>query len=193
VAFACPPTVFPVQHPLQRAPAVVTAKSLQRRPPARLETHVTARTITRLAEKKSSLSGVVMTHARLLRPSAQAPAPVPDDGRFVAASSCGLARFPGTVAGSSTSTSAAPPVGIPHCSTVPSDASAETAFRIPSPNRRGSAAAVIFLFSVDLGLDFPDDLRNLGWGSWEVLLPEGSSLGGDASPLRGASLLRALS
>src|SRR5436190_18381483 len=35
-------------------------------------------------------------------------------------------------------------------------------------------------------LDFFEKLQDLGWGSWEVLLPEGSNLGGDShsSPMR---------
>ena len=33
---------------------------------------------------------------------------------------------------------------------------------------------------------FSDQLKDLDWGSWEGLLPESSSLGGDGTPLRGA-------
>jgi hypothetical protein len=60
--------------------------------------------------------------------------------------------------------------------------------RIPSTNTLGSAAVVIAACSLVLGgeVAFSDQLKDLDWGSWEGLLPESSSLGGDGTPLRGA-------
>jgi hypothetical protein len=64
----------------------------------------------------------------------------------------------------------------------------EISLRIPSTNTLGSAAVVIAARSVVLCTEvaFSDQLKDLDWGSWEGLLPESSSLGGDGTPLRGA-------
>jgi hypothetical protein len=64
----------------------------------------------------------------------------------------------------------------------------EISWRIPSTNTLGSAAVVIAARSVVLCREvaFSDPLKDLDWGSWEGLLPESSSLGGDGTPLRGA-------
>jgi hypothetical protein len=135
-----------------------------------------------------------MTHARSLYDKMMYAPPIAavlDVERFAAAVSYGHSRIAATAAGSSTETSAAPSAGTPGCSTAPSDAPVETSFRIPSTNTPGFAVSVIRVFSLArcLEVDFFDGLIDLGWGSWEGSLPESSSLGGDASPLRGAFII----
>jgi hypothetical protein len=65
---------------------------------------------------------------------------------------------------------------------------AETSFHIPSTNTLAFAAAGIAAssFARCAGVAFSVELTDLDWGSWEGSLPESSSLGGDATPLRGA-------
>src|SRR5215467_6494185 len=110
-----------------------------------------------------------------------------DDGCFVVAVSCGPSPIPATVAGFSIETTVSPFADIPRCSSAPSDALAENSFRIPLINTLGFVAAALLVSVVRcLGVDFSDDLTDLDWGSWEGLLPESSSLGGDRTPLRGA-------
>src|SRR5262249_11564088 len=100
------------------------------------------------------------------------------DERSVGAVSSGRSPNLATAADFSIATTASPCSGIPHCSSGPSDASAEMSFRIPSTNTLGFAALV--------GVAFSGKLTDLDWGSWEGSLPESSSLGGDRTPLRGA-------
>ena len=131
-----------------------------------------------------------MTHARHFPAQmmhVQPAATVLDDGRFVAAVSCDPSPIAANVAGFSIATTPSPSVGIPGCSSAPSNASAENSSRIPSINTLGFVAAALLAFLVGcLGVDFFDGLIDLDWGSWEGSLPESSSLGGDGSPLRGA-------
>jgi hypothetical protein len=136
-----------------------------------------------------------MTHARHFpapMTHVQPASAVLDDVRFVAAVSCGHSPIAASVAGFSIATTPVPSAGTPGCSSAPSDASAENSSRNPSANTFAVAAAVIPLFSAAccLGVDFSDDLTDLGWGSWEGSLPESSSLGGDGTPLRGAFIHR---
>ena len=93
-----------------------------------------------------------------------------------------------SASGFSIATTASPSAGIPRCSSAPSDALAETGFRIPLINTPAFVVAVIPVlpFGRSLGVDFFDELTDLDWGSWEGSLPESSSLGGDGTPLRGA-------
>src|SRR5436309_14004362 len=81
------------------------------------------------------------------------------------------------------------------CNSAPSDAPAENGHRIPSADTAGSAqtaldlSAPVGFFGVLGYLDFADNLKDLGWGSWERSLPDSSSLGGDShsSPRRFSS------
>jgi len=129
-----------------------------------------------------------MTHAQRLGPilHARQPAIVPDGGRFVPVAFCALARIAATADGSSIATIAGLSVGTLDCSSAPSDVSAETSPGSPSANTDGFAVVVLHLSFVVRLADFSKKLKNPDWGSWERLLPDGSSLGGDVRPLRGA-------
>ena len=166
------------------------AESLQRRPPCSFEACIAARTITRVAQKKfvqapgddprappSGVTAHVQTVATVLVGE-----------RFVPAVSCDRFQTAATAAGFSIATTASPSLDIPGCSSAPSDAWVEISLRIPSTNTLGSAAVVIAARSVVpcREVAFSDQLKDLDWGSWEGLLPESSSLGGDGTPLRGA-------
>jgi len=132
-----------------------------------------------------------MTHAsrfpaRLMH--VQPAAAVLDDGRFVLAVSCDRSRTAASVAGSSIATTVSLSADTPRCSSAPSDALAETFFRIPSTDTPGFAAAAIAVsgFACYREVDSVDELLDLDRGSWEGSLPDSSSLGGDGRPLRGA-------
>jgi hypothetical protein len=132
-----------------------------------------------------------MTHAsrfaaRMMH--AQPAAAVLDDGRFVLAVSGDRSRTAASVAGSSIATIASLCAGTPRCSSAPSDALAETSFRIPSSDTLGFAAAApaASCLACYPGVDSVDELLDLDRGSWEGSLPDSSSLGGDGTPLRGA-------
>ena len=128
-----------------------------------------------------------MTLARLARyPPGIVPAPVAGNVHFVAGVSDARSPTAGTVAGFSIATIAGLPSGTRRCNNAPSDASVENSSRIPLANTAGSAAAVLNLSSLVGLVDFSGKLNNLDRGSWERSLPEGSSLGGDVTPLRGA-------
>lgn len=118
----------------------------------------------------------------------QSVAGVLDGERFALAVSYDRFQTAATAAGFSIGTSTWPSSGIPRCSSAPSDVSAEISFRIPSTNTLGFAAGVVAACSVALcmGVALSAELTDLDWGSWEGLLPESSSLGGDCTPLRGA-------
>ncbi len=128
-----------------------------------------------------------MTLARLPGdPPEVEPAPATGNVRFAPGASDAHSPSGGTAPGFSIATTAGLAAGTRRRNNAPSDASAETSSRIPLANTPGSAAAVLDLsFLVGL-VDFSEKLKDLDWGSWEVLLPEGSSLGGDLTPLRGA-------
>jgi hypothetical protein len=115
-------------------------------------------------------------------------AAVLDAERFVAAVSSDRPQNGAIVVGSSTATIAVPSAGTPCCSNEPSDALAETSLHIPSTNTLAFADAGIAAvsFARCAGVAFSVELTDLDWGSWEGSLPESSSLGGDAIPLRGA-------
>jgi hypothetical protein len=131
---------------------------------------------------------MTLAHHFLARMTHVQPASaVLDDERFVAAVSCGPYPIAATVADFSIATTPAPSADTPRCSTVPSDAPAESSFRILSTNTFGFAAVARLVSVVRyLGVDFSDDLIDLVWGSRDGSLPESSSLGGDCTPLRGA-------
>ncbi len=121
----------------------------------------------------------------------QRSAAVLDDGRFVASASSAPSPIAATVAGFSIATTASPSPGTPRCSSGPSDALAETSFRIPSTDTPGFAAAAIAVsvLACYRVVDSVDELLDLDWGSWERSLPDSSSLGGDCRPLRGAFII----
>jgi hypothetical protein len=118
-------------------------------------------------------------------------AAVLDDERFVAAVSSDHRQNGAIVVGSSIATIAVPSADTRRCNNAPSDASDEIAFRILLINTPGFAAAGIAAvsFARCAGVAFSVELTDLDWGSWEGSLPESSSLGGDAAPLRGAFIL----
>ena len=120
-----------------------------------------------------------MTLARLPRdpPDLETALLVAGSVRFVAGVSAGHSPTAGTAAGSSTATTAALFAGTPRCNNAPSDAPAENSSRTLSANTAGSAAGVLSLSSFVGFVDFFEKLKDLDWGSWERLLPEGSSLG----------------
>ena len=130
---------------------------------------------------------MVMTLARLLRytPALESAA-VAGNVRFVADVSDARSPTAGTAAGFSIATTAGLAAGTLRCNNAPSDASAESSSRIPLANTAGFAAAVRNRSSFVGLVDFSEKLKDLDWGSWERSLPEGSSLGGDVTPLRGA-------
>ena len=125
-----------------------------------------------------------MTHA-------QPAAAVLDDGRFVLAVSGDRPRTAASVAGSSIATTASLSPGTPRYSSAPSDALAETSFRIPSTDTLGLAAAALAASCLACypEVDSLDELLDLDRGSWEGSLPDSSSLGGDRTPLRGAFII----
>ena len=100
---------------------------------------------------------------------------------FVAAASCDPSQTAATAAGFSIATTPLPSSGILRCSSAPSDASAESSFRIPSTNTPGFAVVVFAASAVArcVRVAFSDGLTDLVWGSWEGSLPESSSLGGE--------------
>ena len=119
-----------------------------------------------------------MTLARLPRdpPAVQTALRVAGSVRFVVGVSVGHSPTAGTAAGFSIATTAALAAGTHRCNNVPSDAPAENSSRIPSVNTAASAA-VVSLSSFVRFVDFFQKLKDLDRGSWERLLPEGSSLG----------------
>src|SRR6266705_1921788 len=122
----------------------------------------------------------------------QLSAAVLDDGRFVASASSAHSPTAATVAGFSIATTVSLSADTPRCSNAPSDALAETPFRIPSTDIPGFAAAAIAAVSVLAcypEVDSVDELLDLDRGSWEGSLPDSSSLGGDGTPLRGAFII----
>ena len=128
-----------------------------------------------------------MTLARLARyPQTVVPAPVADNVHFVAGVSDARSPTAGTSAGFSIVTIAGLLSDTRRCNNAPSAASAENSSHIPLANTAGSAAAVLDLSSLVGLVDFSEKLKDLDRGSWERSLPEGSSLGGDVTPLRGA-------
>jgi hypothetical protein len=130
-----------------------------------------------------------MTLARpLLCPLAVLPPYVGGNVRFVSDVFHALSPTADTAADFSIATTAGLVSGTRHCSNEPSHAPDENSSRIPSINTSGSAAVAPLLFSFSFwgSLDFFELLQDLDRGSWEVLLPEGSSLGGEShsSPRR---------
>ncbi len=122
----------------------------------------------------------------------QLSAAVLDDGRFVASASSAHSPTAATVAGFSIATTVSLSADTPRCSNAPSDALAETPFRIPSTDIPGFAAAAIAAVSVLAcyrEVDSVDELLDLDRGSWEGSLPDSSSLGEDGTPLRGAFII----
>jgi len=165
------------------------AESLQRRPPCSFEACIAARTITRVAQKKfGQAPGDPRAPPSGVTAHVQTVATVLVGERFVPAVSGDRFQTAATAAGFSIATTASPSPDIPGCSSAPSDAWVEISLRIPSTNTLGSAAVVIAARSVVpcREVAFSDQLKDLDWGSWEGLLPESSSLGGDGTPLRGA-------
>lgn len=167
------------------------AESLQRRPPCSFEAFITARTITGEAKKNFVPASDDDPRAPLFgRGSAhiQTVATVLDAERFVPAVYGDRFQTAATAAGFSIGTTASPSPNIPRRSSAPWDPLVEISLRIPSTNTLGSAALVIAACSVVLcrRVAFSGQLKDLDWGSWEGLLPESSSLGGDGTPLRGA-------
>ena len=125
-----------------------------------------------------------MTLARVLRdPPAVVPAPAAGNVRFAPAASDAHSPSAGTAPGFSIATTAGLAAGTRRRNNAPSDALDETSSRIPLANTPGSAAAVLILFSFVGIVDFSEKLKDLDGGSWERLLPEGSSLGGDLTLL----------
>ena len=125
-----------------------------------------------------------MTLARLPGdPPEVEPAPATGNVRFAPGASDAHSPSGGTAPGFSIATTAGLAAGTRRRNNAPSDASAETSFRIPLANTAGSAAAARDLSSLVGLVDFSEKLKNLDWGSWERLLPEGSSLGGDLTLL----------
>lgn len=163
---------------------------MQRRSSCSFEALIAARTVTRVAKKNFVQAPGDDPRAPFSGGTAhlQTVAAVLDAERFVPAVSGDHFPTAATAAGFSIGTTASPSPDIPHCSSAPSPASVGNSFRIPSTNTPGSAAAVIAARSLVLcrGVAFSDPLTDLDWGSWEGLLPESSSLGGDCTPLRGA-------
>src|SRR6266581_4253090 len=121
----------------------------------------------------------------------QLSAAVLDDGRFVASASSAHSRIAAIVAGSSIATTLSLSADTLRCSSAPSDARAETPFRIPSTDTLGFAAAAIAVsvLACYREVDSVDELLDLDRGSWEGSLPDSSSLGGDRTPLRGAFII----
>ena len=122
----------------------------------------------------------------------QLSAAVLDDGRFVASASSAHSPTAATVAGFSIATTVSLSADTSRCSNAPSDALAETPFRIPSTDIPGFAAAAIAAVSVLAcypEVDSVDELLDLDRGSWEGSLPDSSSLGEDGTPLRGAFII----
>jgi hypothetical protein len=107
---------------------------------------------------------------------------------FVAAVSAAQPQNAASAAGFSTATIASPSAGRPRCNTAPSDVLADTAYRIPSTSRLVVAALAVGSVAFCMAVAFSVGLTDLDRGSWERSLPEGSSLGGDCTPLRGAYL-----
>jgi hypothetical protein len=166
------------------------AESLQRRPSCSFEAFVATWTIT--CVNKKNFADALCDDPRVppsgVTAHVQTVAAVLDGERFVLAVSGDRFQTAAIAAGFSIVTTASPSPGIPRCSSVPSDVSAEISFRIPSTNTFGFAAGVIAACSVALcpGVAFSGELTDLDWGSREGSLPESSSLGGDGTPLRGA-------
>jgi len=86
-------------------------------------------------DPRAALSGAM----RHLQPAAA----VRDDERFVAAASYDLSQTVAIAAGFSTATTASPSAGTLHCSSAPSEVSAEISFHILSTDTLAFAAAVI--------------------------------------------------
>src|ERR1051326_2255703 len=164
------------------------AESLQWRPSRWLEAFIATRSVTGVAKK--SLRDAACDDPRaplsLVTVYVQLIATVRAGGRFVAVVSSVRPPNAATAAGFSIATTAALSPGIPCCSSALSDVPAEIAFHILSANTPAFAAVAIVEVAPCLGVAFSVELTDLDWGSWEGSLPEGSSLGGDRTPLRGA-------
>ena len=148
-----------------------------------------------MAEKIFLLESILMTLASLRRDrsGSETSRLVAGSVRFVAGASAGHSPTPGTAAGSSIATTAALAPGIPRCNTAPSHATAGSSSRILSVNTAGSADDGRSLSSCAGFVDFFEKLLNdLDRGSWERLLPEGSSLGAGMPPLSEAPFILSL-
>ena len=158
-----------------------------------MKAFITAWTVTGVAEKffVDTLCDDPRAPFSAALPLVQPIAAVLGDERFVAPASCAPPPIAASAGDSSIATTAAPSPGTRRCNSAPSDAQAEIAFRILLINTPGFAAAAIAASSSarSVGFAFLDELTDLDWGSWEGSLPESSSLGGDATPLRGAFIL----
>src|SRR2546425_13006583 len=137
---------------------------------------------------------LVMTHAPHFPAGMmhlQLSAAVLDDERFVASASSAHSRIAASVADSSIATTVSLSAHTPRCNSAPSDALAETPFRIPSTDTLGFAAAAtaVSVLACYRVVDSVDELLDLDRGSWEGSLPDSSSLGGDRTPLRGAFII----
>src|SRR3989442_333118 len=126
-----------------------------------------------MAEKIFLLGSIVMTLARLPwhPPVVETALLVVGSVRFVVGVSDGHSPTAGTAADFSIATTAALAAGTPGCSNAPSGAPAGSSSRIPSANTSGSAAAAPVLSSFWGCLDFCENLKDLGCGSWEVNVP----------------------
>jgi hypothetical protein len=167
----------------------VTAKPLQRRTARPFKRYVAAWPVTAIAEKIFLVEWMVMTLARLLLDGFVESATAAGSVRSVAGVSAAPSPIADIAGGSSIATIAGLAAGTLRCNSASWDALAETRVRIPLANTSGFVAAGRSLYSFlsfSGSLDFVEDLKDLDWGSWEGLLPESSSLGEDASPLRGA-------
>ena len=80
---------------------------------------------------------------------------------------------------------------IPGCSSGSTDGPVGIAARILSASTPDAVDVALASLALPCGhgqLDFSRRLNDLHKGPWEVLAPRSSSLGGDAIPLRGASV-----
>jgi hypothetical protein len=80
---------------------------------------------------------------------------------------------------------------IPGCSSASADGPVGIAARILSASTPDAVDVALASLALPCGhgqLDFSRRLNDLHKGPWEVLAPRSSSLGGDAIPLRGASV-----
>lgn len=94
-----------------------------------------------------------------------------------------------SVAWPSTPATAAPARGTPHCNSAPAAAGAGTSAYSPSANTSGAEDDEHEAWAPKpRGVDFPEKLKDLRAGPWELIPPRSSSLEGEAYSPSGRSL-----
>lgn len=179
------PAPFPLQNSLQSVSAGRRTKPLQRGSPSAMELRIAPRTV---AEAQKNFAGMTLAWAAgTVFSFWRGLASVLGSGDSAPAASACRWWTGDSVVWPSTSATAAPAHGTPHCNNAPAAVAAGTSAYSPSANISGAEDDELEAWAPKLlGVDFPEKLKDLRVGPWEGDTPRSSSLEGEANPLRGA-------